>query len=180
MVAIASPVPQPTACHPLTTQAVALGYPATLFGFTPQDAAYWREPGLPYWTEALRDNPPLDYRGTPHRPYTAWIEGERMAPRFPAGAGVKLTPVGERQRLVLGRVYTYTYRSQATGLVEMTMGRLVNIGGNYLEVAADNPSPDEADRTIWLLRDNEHEAVWDVHEVSYYVSYPGESAAPVA
>ena len=158
----------------LTQVAAERGYPSHLFGFTPQDAAYWREPGLAFWTEALRQNPPLDYQGNPRLGYTAWIEGNSMAPRFPAGTGVQLTPVYERKNLVLGKVYTYAYREGETGHVEMTMGRLVKIGGNYLEVAADNPQAGEADRTIWLLREDEREAVWDVREVSHYVSYPGE------
>jgi len=150
------------------------GYPSHCFGYFPNEAAYWREPGLPWWTEALRDNPPLDYRGQPMLPFTAWVEGERMAPRFPAHTGVMLVPVFEKANLVLGKVYTYQYSDSETGEQAMTIGRLVKIGGNYLEVAADNPRPVDANRTIWLLRDTEQEAVWDVREVTHYVSYPGE------
>lgn len=157
-----------------TQVAAQRGYPSHLFGFTPQERAYWYEPDLPFWTEALRQDPPLDHRGNPLLPFTAWLEGERMAPRFLAHTGVLLAPVYERQHLVLGKVYTYSYRNSETGELEMTIGRLVKIRGNYLEVAADNPQPGEADRTIWLLREEEAEAVWDVREVRYYVSYPGE------
>lgn len=150
------------------------GYPSALFGFTPAQRGYWFEPGLPFWTEALRQHPPLDYRGNPLLPFVAQIAGERMAPRFAAGVRVMLVPVFERKNLVVGKVYTYSYRNEATGELEMMLGRLVKIGGNYLEVAPDNPGPDEADRTIWLLREQESEAVWDVREVSHYVDYPGE------
>jgi hypothetical protein len=177
MVAIATPVAQVTDLATLspTAQAAALGLPALLQGLTPAQDGYWYESGLPWWTEALRENPPLDYRGYPLLPFTAWIEGNRMAPRFPDGTGVMLAPVGERKNLVLGKVYTYTYQDSKTGEQAMTMGRLVKIGGNYLEVVIDNPCPTEADRTIWLLRDNEQEAVWDVREVTHYVSYPSEA-----
>lgn len=156
----------------LTEVAQHLGYPSFLLGFTPSDKAYWQEPGLPWWTPELRDNPPLGYNGLSILPFTGWIEGSRMAPRFPKGCAVMLVPVYRRENLVVGKVYTYSYRNEASSELEMTIGRLVKIGGNYLEVAADNPSPDAASRTIWLLRDNKEQAVWDVREVSHYVSYP--------
>jgi hypothetical protein len=149
-----------------------LGYPSHLFGFTPEQKAYWQEPGLPWWTAELRDNPPLGYNGLTIVPFTAYVESDRMAPRFPKGCAVMLVPVYGRENLVLGKVYTYSYQDGESGELAMTIGRLIKIGGNYLEVAADSPSPDEADRTIWLLRDNEAQAAWDVREVSHYVSYP--------
>jgi hypothetical protein len=156
----------------LTEVAQYLGYPSSLFGFTPTDAAYWYEPGLPWWTPELRDNLPLDYQGNPVLPFIAHVEGHRMAPRFPEGCGVMLVPVFERKNLIVGKAYTYSYLNEESGELEMTIGRLVKIGGNHLEVAPDNPGPNAASRAIWLLRDNEAQAVWDVREVSHYVSYP--------
>jgi hypothetical protein len=153
-------------------RAEALGLPATLFGFTPSQGQYWREPGLPWWTPELRDKPFLDYQGKPILPLTAWVQGNSMAPRFPDLSGVIVMPVGERKNLVIGKVYTYSYRNAESGELEMTFGRLKKIAGNYLEVAADNPSPDEAHPTIWLLREDEKEAVWDVREVTHYINYP--------
>jgi hypothetical protein len=162
----------PATPTPLEQQAARLGLPSTLFGFTPNERGYWNETDLPWWTPEMRDNPPLDYQGNTIVPFTAWIGGDRMAPRFPAGAGVMLSPVFDRKNLVLGKVYTYSYRDAESGELEMTIGRLVKICGNYLEVAPDNPGPGCADRTIWLLREDEQKAVWDVREVTHYVSYP--------
>ena len=185
MAAITTSVAQAAALHPLIAQAAALGYPAAVLGFTPEQRQYWHEPGLPWWTEELRENPPLGYNGHSILPFTAHIEGQRMAPRFPAGCAVMLVPVYAKQNLVLGKVYTYSYRNAESGELEMTIGRLLKIGGNCLEVTADSLGPDDADRAIWLLREEEREAVWDVREVAYYVSYPGEQeqaallAAPV-
>jgi hypothetical protein len=155
-----------------TEEAQQLGFPSSLFGFTPEQREYWQEPGLPWWTPEMRDNPPLGYNGLSKVPYTAYLGGHRMAPRFPKGCGVMLAPVFDRKHLVLGKVYTYSYRDAESGQLEMTIGRLVRIGGNNLEVICDNPSPDEPNRTIWLLRDDEAQAVWDVREVTHYVSYP--------
>jgi len=132
----------------LTEVAQHLGYPSALFDFTPQQKEYWAEPGLPWWTPELRDTPPLGYNGFPILPFTAYIESERMAPRFPKGCAVMLVPVYGRENLVLGKVYTYAYRDSESGELAMTTGRLAKLGGNYLEVVVDNPSPDEADRTI--------------------------------
>jgi hypothetical protein len=152
-----------------------LGYPSSLFGFTPQQKQYWQEPGLPWLTQGqlnFTDPMPLDYRGHQALLAIGYMGGNSMAPRFPKGCAVQSAPVWDKANLVLGRVYVYCFRQGTAQDWTYQMGRLVKIGGNYLEVAADNPSPDEADHTIWLLRDNEHEAVWDVREVTHYASYP--------
>ncbi|GAA4503160.1 hypothetical protein GCM10023172_27550 [Hymenobacter ginsengisoli] len=185
MVAVATRVPQAvaglTTLTP-TAQAAALGYPATLVGFTPDQRGYWFEPGLPWFTAEMFQNHPLDNReGTPDY-FKGWstipcigdVECDHMAPRFPRGCAINTMPVHTKDMLVVGKVYTYRYTNSATGLEEWNIGRLVKIGGNYLEVASDNPSPDEADRTIWLLEEEEHKATWAVREVTHYASYPSE------
>jgi hypothetical protein len=165
MVAIVTPV---SVAAPGPAEAAALGYPATLFGLTPAEADYWREPGLPWFTDALRQNPPLGYDNFPTIPFASWLEGNDMAPRFPKGCAVQSVPVFEKQRLVIGRVYLYSFQVPETGEWRWNIGRLVKIGGNCLHVKADNnPVP-----AIWLLREKESEAVWDVREVTYYESYP--------
>jgi hypothetical protein len=170
MVAIATPVPQATSLHPLVAQAAALGYPATLFGCTPEQHEYWVEPGLPLLTPELRKDFPLGYNGLPALPMLAHLQGNDMGPRFPDGCGVVIVAVYELKNLVLGRVYTYSFRNLETGYREMAIGRLTKIGGNYLEVKADNhPTPSR-----WLLREEPGQAVWDVHEVTHYASDSGK------
>jgi hypothetical protein len=151
-----------------TEEAQQLGFPSSLFGFTPTQGAYWREPGLPWFTAELYECPLLGYNGLPLVPRIADLASDHMAPRFPRGCAVNTAPVYEKKNLVVGRVYTYTFLDPETGERQWEMGRLVKIGGNFLEVKPDNyPTP-----SLWLLRDKEREAVWDVWEVTHYVSYP--------
>jgi len=142
-----------------------------LFGLTPNDPGYWHEPGLPWFTSEMYSNPPCNYNGVSSVPHFGFLESDHMAPRFPRGCGVNLMPVCDRKHLVVGRVYVYRRENAATGEWVMSIGRLVEIGGNYLEVKADNhPTP-----SIWPLQEAEREAVWNVQEVSHYASYPGEN-----
>lgn len=162
---------QPIPATP-TELAQALGFPATLFDFTPAQRAYWFEPGLPWLTaeQMHGDQMPLDRRGHKAILCVGYLDGHHMAPRFPKGCEVQTAPVFDRANLVLGRVYTYRYRDGETGAWCHEMGRLVKIGGNFLEVKADNnPVP-----SLWLLGEVPGQEVWDVREVTHYVSYPGE------
>jgi hypothetical protein len=156
-----------------TKRAHALGLPPTLFGFTPEQKEYWHEPGLPWLTSKMyadHEKMPLGYQGFRALLSIGYMGSNNMAPRFPKGCGVQTMPVCEKKNLVVGRVYTYRYQNQASQEWEWEIGRLVKIGGNYLEAKADNhPTP-----RIWLLRDEEREAVWDVWEVTHYASYPAE------
>jgi hypothetical protein len=153
-----------------TTRAQVLGLPATLFGFTPDNSAYWLEPGLPWLTPTMYDNMPLGYDGHPVLLCIGEMGGDNMAPRFPKGCSVQTAPVFEKGNLVVGRVYTYRYWDAQDEAWAVEIGRLTKIGGNYLEAQADNcPTP-----SIWLLRETEREAVWDVREVTHYVNYPSE------
>ncbi|GAA4362129.1 hypothetical protein GCM10023185_29760 [Hymenobacter saemangeumensis] len=73
-------------------QAAALGLPADLFGYTPADNSYWKEPGLP-WANALAASE------------TAWIfqaTNDHMAPRFPAGTRVVAERVAQAEPLAAG------------------------------------------------------------------------------
>lgn len=177
MVAIASPIAlvadlstlAPTA---QAAQAAALGYPATLFGCTPNDRRYWFEPALPWLTAELHDNMPLGYNGFKMLRYYCEFGGDDMAPRFPKGTWVNMAPVHEKKNLVVGKVYAYGYRNPETGEREYQAGRLEKIGGNALWARADN-NPSVG--LCWLLNEQEpHKAVWDVYEITHYVSYPGE------
>jgi len=160
----------------LEQEAARLGLPNTLFGFTPNERGYWQEPGLPWLTEELRNNPPLGYNGQRTILCYGEMGGDNMAPRFPKGCWIHSVPVYKKKNLVLGRVYTYRYLDQETQEWAWEIGRLVKIGGNYLEAKADNnPTP-----SIWLLREEEREAVWDVREVTHYVSYPDLDTLPNA
>jgi hypothetical protein len=170
---------KPAAPTALEQEATRLGLPSTLFGFTPNQAAYWREPDLPWLTQEMLtdfDKMPLDYLGHRALVCIGYMEGNFMAPRFPSGCGVQTMPVGDKARLVVGRVYTYRYLDQETKEWAYEMGRLVKIGGNFLEVKADNnPTP-----SLWLLRNEPGQAVWDVREVTHYASYPDLDTLPSA
>ena len=170
MVALAAPVtPVPDlATLPPIDQAAALGYPATLFGFTPAERAYWREPSLPWLRPGMEM--PSGYSGIKIFLCKTLINSSYMAPRCPLACMVNVAPVVERKNLVIGKVYLYVYLDKATGEEASQLGRLHHIGGNYLTVTFDNdPVP-----ALWLLREKPQEAVWDVYEVTHYLAYPGE------
>lgn len=168
---------QPTKNTALEQEAARLGFPATLFGFTPNQREYWIEPGLPLLTAAMRNDfeqMPLDYQGHRALLCIGYLDGNHMSPRFPEGCGVQTMPVYEKKNLVVGRVYTYRFWSEQAQEWCYEMGRLVKIGGNYLEVKADNnPIP-----SLWLLRDEPEKAVWDVREVTHYAMCPGHDILP--
>lgn len=152
-----------------TEEAAALGFPAALFGFTPEQRAYWHEPGLPWLTAAQVNAPLLDARGLPTVPTYFDIRSQNMAPRFPAGAVVVGLPVFSRRQLAVGKVYAYGYTDAETGQRCHQLGRLEVIGDNYLQARADN----RADLgLIWLLREVPGEELWDVREITHYVTYP--------
>jgi len=172
MVAIAAPVPQAIACLLPTEQAAALGYPTTLFGFTPEQKEYWQEPGLPWVTQEVWENAPLGHLGFKIIWHYGEVSGNSMSPRFPKGCMVNMAPVHEKKNLTVGKVYIYAYTDQETGELAYQMGRLEKIGGNCLWARADN-RPEVG--LCWLLREDKTQEVWDVYEVTHYASYPGES-----
>lgn len=174
MVAIASPVAQVTDLVILspTAQAAALGYPPTLFGYTPAGRRYWREPGLLYLATDTYEAMPLDCNGFEMLRHCCEFGGNDMAPRFPKGCWVNVAPVHEKKNLVVGKVYVYRYLNYETGKEEYQAGRLESIGGNCLWARADN---NPGVRLCWRLNEDEPQrAVWDVFEITHYVSYPGE------
>ena len=93
----------------------ALGFPPTLFGFTPDQRGYWYEPGLPWFTAELHRNPPVGYDGWPLIPFVSVLAGHDMGPRFPQGCAVHTVPIYEKKNLVVGRVYLYRYQDAETG-----------------------------------------------------------------
>ena len=170
MVPLVSPVTlaPDLATMPPIDQAAALGYPTTLFGFTPAERAYWLEPNLPWLRPGMEM--PIGYSGIKIFLCKTLINSSYMAPRFPLNCMVNVAPVVERKNLVIGKVYLYVYADQETGAEASQLGRLEFIGGNYLTVTFDNdPVP-----ALWLLREKPQEAVWDVYEVTHYLCYPGE------
>lgn len=144
-----------------------LGYPSSLFDFTPEQYAYWHEPGLPWLLPG--QELPLGYNGQQIISCGAELRTDSMAPRFPLGCCVNIAPVYERQNLVVGRVYAYFYTEPDTGKERLQIGRLVKIGGNVLWAQADNRP---GLHLCWLLREEEPKAVWDVYEVTHYTTYP--------
>jgi len=158
------PIPQNSA-----EEAAALGFPPLLFGFTPDQRGYWFEPGLPWRTPETWDNPPLGRTGMRLIWHYTEAGSNHMAPRFPKGSVVTIAPVYEKENLVVGKVYIYAYRDAETGQKGYQMGRLEKIWGNCLWARADN-APELG--LCWLLRNEPREAVWDVYEVTHYISYP--------
>lgn len=133
------------------------GYPGTLLGFTPNDRAYWREPGLP----------PIAYLPSEaaYWPTAEFIfVTDRMAPRFPDGTVVGLEPVNSRQQLVVGRVYVHL---AADGAGELPVGRLASVGRTSLELTQDNdPTP-----LTWSLGADSQTETQDLYEVTCYSLY---------
>jgi hypothetical protein len=133
------------------------GYPGTLMGFTPNDRAYWREPGLlpiAYLPSEAVDGPMTEF---------IFIT-DRMAPRFPDGTVVGLEPVNSRQDLVVGRVYVHL---GANEVEELPVGRLAYVGRSSLQLTQDNyPTP-----LTWPLGAEEHTEMQDFYEVTCYSLY---------
>ncbi|GAA4362080.1 hypothetical protein GCM10023185_29640 [Hymenobacter saemangeumensis] len=154
-----------------TEKAIVLGFPATLFGFTPDQRGYWFEPGLPWTPQDMGTTPPIDKRGLPGVWLLVEFGNNSMAPRFPAGTVVNLTPVFTREQLTVGKVYAYLYTNHVTGKQEMCAGRLAVIGDSCLEATRDNGNPREQ-HMLWPLREAAGEETWGVYEVSHYQRYP--------
>lgn len=155
----------------LEREAHALGFPATLFGFTPNEASYWREPGLPWLPTDWVSHPPQLRNGLPGVWCPCEFAGQSMAPRFPKGTTVNLAPVLHRANLLVGRVYVYAYSDEQTGQQAYQAGRLERVGGNCLWARADH---DPATRLCWLLREDPAQECWDVYEVTHYLHYPAQ------
>jgi len=141
------------------------GYPGTLMGFTPNDRAYWREPGLPpiaHLPSEVADGPTAEFI----------FVTDRMAPRFPDGTVVGLEPINSRQDLAVGRVYVHLADN---GAGEYPVGRLALVSLTCLHLTQDN---DPALLT-WALGTEEQTETQDLYEVTCYSLYlPHEEASP--
>lgn len=142
------------------------GYPRVLFGLTPDDEAYWREPNLPW---------------APQLPLVCTIVGDQlyqvqdytefvfitndMAPRFPVGTLVTIEPVLTREALQVGRVYVHLHPTEAD---ELQVGRLAHVEDDVLHLTQDN-NPLEL---RWLLGPHQTEETADIYEVTYYSEPP--------
>ncbi len=134
-----------------------------------------REDGLPWLTPEVWNNPPLGYSGLKLIWNYAELCDDSMAPRIPKGCQVNVAPVVERKNLVIGRVYLFDGRHPYTGQPFCQMARLVSVHDTHLLVRADQVPT----LTVWPLRAEERTAVWDVYEVTHYVSWPlGAEPAP--
>jgi hypothetical protein len=126
------------------------------------------ELGLPWLTPEVWNNPPLGYSGLKLIWSYAELWDNSMAPRFPKGCRVNVAPVVDRKNLVVGRVYLFDGHHIETGHPFCQIARLVSVHDTHLLVRPDQlPTP-----TIWPLRAEERTAVWDVYEVTHYVSWP--------
>lgn len=130
---------------------------------TPDTAAYWFEPGLPWLTRAVEQSPPLGHDKIRLLWHIGVVAADTMLPRFPQGCRLNDGPVLTRAQLTIGRVYAYHH---VTGT--RVLGRLAYIGATYLGTTLDSAPY----CSIWPLRPDEHQATWDVREITHYVSWP--------
>jgi|GEM_PF-4461595 len=144
----------------LQQEAQQLGFPASLFGYTPDVAAYWWEPGLPYVADPGATSALTCI--APESPEYIFA-GDEMAPRFPLGTPVILAPAPSDHPLQIGRVYV---RIPEQG--EPEVGRLAWLHDTELELTQDN-SPAVL---RWPL------GVGTVYAVTHYVDCPGPRAFP--
>lgn len=166
-----SPLAAVTATGPTLHEQLAarLGLPATVQGCTPNDADYWREPGLPWQpTTSPEHDAVRDRRGMRKIWQYATFASESMAPRFATGTVVAVDAVFTRAELEIGRVYVRRGPADGAGLSALHVGRLVAIGDTFLELALDN----HAVGLRWPLRENEQEATWDILEITHYCHCP--------
>ncbi len=156
-----------------TEVAQQLGYPSSLFGFTPNDSAYWREPGLP----ALDYLPIEPIEGPDQDEPTAEFifVTDRMAPRFPDGTVVALAPVNSRHDLVVGRVYVLL---AALENGELPVGRLARVDRTSLELTQDN-HPAVLTWALGAEAQMETQAIYEVTHYSLYLPH-NEARVPAA
>lgn len=140
---MAADLPKPTQ-HPAPA-----GFPATLFGLTPADWAYWREPGLPWLRDVRQAGLEVEITTT------------GMAPRFPKGCRVAIAPV-TAQQLHIGRVYVFITADE-TG-PRGQVGRLADADGDYAQATLDN----DPTSLLWCLSHGQ------LYEVTHYLCIPGE------
>ena len=142
------------------------GYPRALFGLTPDDEAYWREPKLPW---------------VPQLPLVRTIVGDQlyqvqdyaefvfitndMAPRFPMGTRVTIEPVPTHEALQVGRVYVHLHLTEAD---ELQVGRLAHVEDDALHLTQDNNPL----RLRWPLGAHQPKGTADIYEVTYYNEPP--------
>jgi hypothetical protein len=142
------------------------GYPGTFMGFTPNDAAYWREPGLP-----LAPQLPLFRTSVGKQLYKVadYVEfvfiTEDMAPRFPVGTLVTIEPVSTLEALQVGHVYVHLHPTAAD---ELQVGRLAHIGTTSLELTQDNNPV----VLTWPLGSTLGAETSGLYEVTYYSEHP--------
>ena len=121
--------------------AQAQGYPATLFGFTPNDGPYWREPGMPWVLPLL--NPqhfgldPVACQTELHGLMAFDLWNENMAPRFPRGTYLagKPLPWGSEE-VEPGHLLAWLAPGEAWDCFDLA--RVVEIHATYLLLAYDN------------------------------------------
>jgi hypothetical protein len=126
------------------------------------------EPGLPWLTPEIAQNPPLGYSGIRLIFRRIELTNDSMVPHFPVGAIVNVTRVIALKNLVVGRVYYREWLTSPFGEGVAQMARLLSIHDTYLLVQCDNARVP----TIWPLGESAHNPLCEVWEVTHYVHYP--------
>lgn len=140
--------------------AQAAGYPATLFGYGPEEDGYWLEPDLP-WLNGL-EQLPYGLR------LLVDVDTDAMAPRFPPGAVVGVEGVERGQPLPSG---VYVWKHPADTSLAFHMGRLEQAQpstSSLLILSLDNRPYGLTCRLEWNVLG------FRLYRVTHYASLPAE------
>lgn len=140
--------PSKTACNGIATPKLkqsALvaaithhGLPATFQGFSPDQSAYWTEPGLPFMGICPSTVAELEaFRVTREGQYEIVVprDDQRMAPRFKGGTVLAARPILRKQNIVPG---VYAWQWQEGDKLYGGFGRLKEIQRGRLVMSHDN------------------------------------------
>lgn len=145
-----------------------LGYPSTLFGFTPNDRAYWAEPAMPWVLPLLN---PQHYGLDPVAcveelaglmAFDVW--NDNMAPRFATGVYLAGRPLAVGQRVAVGEVLAWLTPSEALDC--FCLARVVEVGASFLRLACDNGG--HSYTLAWEYTDPSR----PVYRITHYVTQP--------
>lgn len=135
---LAAPKTKPAITQPSATQQAATdrGFPTSFLGLTPNEQAYWAEPGLPWTNQTPNTKAELEaFRLLGNGVFIdAHIQDDRMAPRFMQGCSVRVAPITNKQDIVEG-VYIWQWEQKGTSY--MNMGRLQQVLRGQLRMTQD-------------------------------------------
>lgn len=117
-----------------------LGYPSHLFGFTPNERAYWTEPGMPWVLPLLNpahfglDPVTCEQELAGLMAFRPW--NDNMAPRFADGCLVAGKPLAWGAPVQVGQLLAWVGPGEALDCFELA--RVVAVGAGELWLACDH------------------------------------------